>query len=249
MNIIGITGSSGSGKTFFSKQLAQNLENSKAINLDHIFFGILNTDNEVINRIIQLYGKNAYDRSGYINVSALQNLENFSFEDFFNSVKDKLDEKIVQIINENEENNIDNLILEWFMLPRTVAFEKSDYSILVSPDEKDRENSLMQRDENDSPEKIKKRTQSVPINYEDYSYNMISQNTYTDGCFVPYIEYIKQRFSIRENYNIKNNQEIFTQNEIGKATINTPTLLKDEEQSIRFSEQLKVNSEKINIEK
>ena len=47
MNIIGITGASGSGKTYFSKQLGKSLEDSSIINLDYTFFEILNTDSEI----------------------------------------------------------------------------------------------------------------------------------------------------------------------------------------------------------
>ena len=51
MNIIGITGSSGSGKTYFSKKLGENLENASVINLDFVFFDILNTDSEIKEQI------------------------------------------------------------------------------------------------------------------------------------------------------------------------------------------------------
>ena len=44
------------------------------------------TFSEIKEQIIQKYGERAYDNSGYINISELQNMNNLKFEDFFNII-------------------------------------------------------------------------------------------------------------------------------------------------------------------
>lgn len=233
MNIIGITGSSGSGKTYFSKKLGENLENASVINLDFVFFDILNTDSEIKEQIIQKYGERAYDNSGYINISELQNMNNLKFEDFFNIIKDKLDNKILQIIYDNKSRKTENLIIEWFLLPKTKAFQMCDYKVLIAPNEKDRENSLLQRNEDETPEKIKKRTEALPIDYKDYDYDKISINTYQEGCYDKDIEEIK---------NLERRKK-FSEQEIGAKTINTLTDEKDRANERIRHEMLQIQQE------
>lgn len=160
-------------------------------------------------------------------------MKEFKFENFFNIIKDKLDNKILQIINENKSKNIQNLVIEWFLLPKTIAFQMSDYSILISPSEKDREKSLLKRDENETTEKIKKRTEAIPIDYNDYNYDKISINTYQKGCYDKDIEEIvKQQENVRrkEPGTQVSKESLFSSQEIGKNTINTPTKNKNKAQ-------------------
>ena len=56
MILVGITGKSGSGKSYFAQKLAESIEKSSVISIDHIFSGLMN-NGQVMDRIVKEYGQ------------------------------------------------------------------------------------------------------------------------------------------------------------------------------------------------
>ena len=66
------------------------------------------------------------------------------------------------------------------MLPKTIAFEMADYRILVNPNQKDREQSLISRDSTYTQEVIRKKDKALGIDYMSYHYDEIVSHSYQD---------------------------------------------------------------------
>lgn len=182
MKVIGVTGKSGSGKSYFSKQLNKKLAekniDSEYINCDSIFFDVLNTDEQVKKQIIEQFGDDAYDSAEHINVQEIQKSGDDAFSEIFKYVYNPMNEIISNKVKEAESDNKDILILDWFVLPKLEVFKNLDYSVLVEPTEEARNESLMSRNEEDTPEKIKKRDNAILINFEDYEFDKVIKNDY-----------------------------------------------------------------------
>ena len=67
------------------------------------------------------------------------------------------------------------------MLPKTIAFEKADFKILINPNQKDREQSLISRDSTYTPEIIEKKDKTLGMDYMSYHYDEIVSHSYQDN--------------------------------------------------------------------
>ena len=89
--------------------------------------------------------------------------------------------KILTIIDKAKEFGVETLVFDWFMLPKTIAFEKADFKILVNPNQKEREQSLISRDSTYTPEVIRKKDKALGIDYMSYHYDEIVSHSYQDN--------------------------------------------------------------------
>ena len=180
MKIIAITGKFGSGKSFYSRRINEKLNSSMVVNLDSVFFELINNDQDIKKAIIQKYGENAYNKNNNIDLSVIQEDEE-SFSVLFDICRDKVNKKILTIIEKAEEFGVETLVFDWFMLPKTIAFEKADFKILINPNQKDREQSLISRDSTYTPEIIEKKDKTLGMDYMSYHYDEIVSHSYQDN--------------------------------------------------------------------
>ena len=179
MKIVAITGKFGSGKSFYSWKINEKLNSSMVVNLDSVFFELINNNQDIKKAIIQKYGENAYNKNNDIDLSVIQEDEE-SFSVLFDICKDKVNKKILTIIDKAKEYRVKTLVFDWFMLPKTIAVEMADYRILVNPNQKDREQSLISRDSTYTPEVIRKKDKALGIDYMSYHYDEIVSHSYQD---------------------------------------------------------------------
>ena len=180
MKIVAITGKFGSGKSFYSRKINEKLDSSMVVNLDSIFFELINNDQDIKNAIVQKYGENAYNKNNNIDLSVIQEDEE-GFSVLFNICEEKFNNKILTIIDKAKEFGVETLVFDWFMLPKTIAFEKADFKILVNPNQKEREQSLISRDSTYTPEVIRKKDKALGIDYMSYHYDEIVSHSYQDN--------------------------------------------------------------------
>ena len=180
MKIVAITGKFGSGKSFYSRKINEKLDSSMVVNLDSIFFELINNDQDIKNAIVQKYGENAYNKNNNIDLSVIQEDEE-GFSVLFNICEKKYNNKILTIIDKAKEFGVETLVFDWFMLPKTIAFEKADFKILVNPNQKEREQSLISRDSTYTPEVIRKKDKALGIDYMSYHYDEIVSHSYQDN--------------------------------------------------------------------
>ncbi len=180
MKIVAITGKFGSGKSFYSRKINEKLNSSMVVNLDSVFFELINNDQDIKNAIVQKYGENAYNKNNNIDLSVIQEDEE-GFSVLFNICEEKFNKKILTIIDKAKEFGVETLVFDWFMLPKTIAFEKADFKILVNPNQKDREQSLISRDSTYTPEIIERKDKALGIDYMSYHYDEIVSHSYQDN--------------------------------------------------------------------
>ena len=180
MKIVAITGKFGSGKSFYSRKINEKLDSSMVVNLDSIFFELINNDQDIKNAIVQKYGENAYNKNNNIDLSVIQEDEE-GFSVLFNICEEKFNNKILTIIDKAKEFGVETLVFDWFMLPKTIAFEKADFKILVNPNQKEREQSLISRDSTYTQEVIRKKDKALGIDYMSYHYDEIVSHSYQDN--------------------------------------------------------------------
>ena len=180
MKIVAITGKFGSGKSFYSRKINEKLDSSMVVNLDSIFFELINNDQDIKNAIVQKYGENAYNKNNNIDLSVIQEDEE-GFSVLFNICEEKFNNKILTIIDKAKEFGVETLVFDWFMLPKTIAFGKADFKILVNPNQKEREQSLISRDSTYTPEVIRKKDKALGIDYMSYHYDEIVSHSYQDN--------------------------------------------------------------------
>ena len=101
MILVGITGKSGSGKSYFARKLAESIENSSVISIDDVFFRLMN-NGQVIDRIVKEYGQSVL-KKGEIDLDIiLHNKEMFS--KIYAIIENDLESEIARELKEKEQN-------------------------------------------------------------------------------------------------------------------------------------------------
>ena len=168
--IIGITGKSGSGKSTYARQLAE--ENGfRVINIDKVSHGIMSLP-AIKAKLIDLFG-NEVIKDGVVDRKYLGDLifENrHLYKEMSDLVWDMMKHRIDDIISTHE-----NVILDWILLPHTHYWKMCDTKILMVADEEDRKKRVMARD-NISAEYLSKRD-SAGIDYNNIEFDQVIYTT------------------------------------------------------------------------
>lgn len=164
--IIGITGKSGSGKSTYARQLAE--ENGfRVVNIDEISHAIMSLPS-IKAKLIDIFG-DAVIKDGTVDRKYLGDLvfENrHLYKEMSDLIWDMMKRRIDGILSTHE-----NVILDWILLPHTHYWKMCDTKILMVADEEDRKKRVMARD-NISVEYLNKRD-SAGINYDDIEFDQI----------------------------------------------------------------------------
>ena len=174
MKIIGITGKSGCGKSFFASTLAQKL-NCTYIDVDEI--GHKSTsDPEILKKLCKKFGNKILDENGILNRKKLGNIvfSDSSKLNFLNTLTWTYMKNELDILVSNSSAFI---ILDYALLPICDYWKKCDFKILVSADINKRKELVLKRD-NISPEYFDKR-EAFSVDYSSIKFDYIFKNDYT----------------------------------------------------------------------
>lgn len=172
MNIICITGKSGSGKTYLSSLLASNLI-CNVIDIDKIAHEVLTYEN-IKQEILNIFGTEVFNgqtvdrkKLGAIvfnNLSKLKVLEDLT---------QKQMEEIIDLKLATAETNY--VILEYSLLPKMKYFNSSSYNILVEASNDVRQNRILKRD--NITKKYFESRDSKSLDYSLYNFDLVVNNS------------------------------------------------------------------------
>lgn len=166
--IIGITGKSGSGKSTYARQIAE--ENGfRVVHIDKIAHRILNlTAYKMLLR--DMFGDEIVGES--VDRKRLGDLiftNRHLYKELSRLIWQEMKNQIDHILSTHE-----NVILDWILLPHTHYWKMCDKKILVVADEDERKRRVMARD-NITAEYLNKRD-AAGINYDDIEFDEIIES-------------------------------------------------------------------------
>lgn len=179
MEIIGVTGVTGSGKTTFLKNLKTSLENREKkvtlIDVDCIsreafksYPGVINATVDYLNA---RFGINIQDNKEFwerlMHSRSIDILMNDPLYFHICAIIDK-------IIAEQEESLI---LIDWAMLPKSKYFDLCTFRILIKPSN-DEQRKLALKQRGDSIERTERRD-FYKIDYEKYEFDQEIENNYS----------------------------------------------------------------------
>ena len=138
--IIGISGKSGSGKTYIANELAKYF-NAIVISFDEISHEAMETD-KFINTIKNLKNLDVFDKNGKI---LRKKLGEIAFSN--PEILDLINKTAVKIIDEKLKSlNSKNIIFEYALLTKMKYFDMCDVKILVEADDPVLKERILKRD-------------------------------------------------------------------------------------------------------
>jgi len=171
--IIYVTGKSGSGKSTFSKLLANKL-NYKYIDVDDIGHRVYEYP-EIMEKAYELFGMQINDDNGKFNRKKLgQIVFSERHSDRVKAFSDLTWEYMKKVL---DSEIVDNSVIDWILLPHTKYWSKNAVRILIKPqDEELRLEKLMKRD-NITKEYVKLRD-NASIEYNENEFDFVFTNDY-----------------------------------------------------------------------
>lgn len=170
--IISICGKSGSGKSLITNLLSTYNKKIVYLNIDIIGHETLK-DKTAKNQLINYFGEKILTNDE-IDRSKLGNLV-FTSKDNMNKLVEitwPIMEKAIDEFIKNNKNKI--IILDYFILPLTKYFEKSDLKILIESSFEDRLNRIKKRDNIDVDKFLQRERNS--LDYSNYRFDYIIKN-------------------------------------------------------------------------
>lgn len=177
MELIGITGKTGSGKSTFAKLLADKL-NCKYIDIDKIGHSAT-SDSSISKKLCQEFGQDILDNNKNIDRKKLGNIifsDKNKMEILTNLTWNYMQNKIDNILSQNE----DYYILDWALLPSVKYFNICDIKILIVSEDIKRKEKILKRD-NISKEYLEKRENNT-LDYSNFKFDYIFNNDYSKEC-------------------------------------------------------------------
>lgn len=189
MEIIGITGKSGSGKSTFASLLSQKLK-CKHIDIDKIGHEAL-FQPEILNTLCDKFGTGILDENGNVDRKKMGDIV-FTQRHKMNELSDLTWAYMKKTLDEILSKSDEIIILEWILLPHSKYWKKCNSKILVTSDDTKRRNKVLERD-NISEEYFNKRD-SASIDYTPFKFDYILENDYQQQTMNEMIERICTRY-------------------------------------------------------
>ena len=189
MKIIGITGKSGSGKSFLASELAKKL-NCSHIDIDKIGHQATNNPNTVI-KLCDFFGTEILNEDKTVNRKKLGNIvfaDKSKMDILTELTWDYMQEQLDAILLKLENANTDFVILEWILLPQSKYWNACFRKFLVTANHNSRKETVLKRD-NISEEYFEIRD-SASIDYSNYNFNYIFDNDYNYSTLIESIKKI-----------------------------------------------------------
>lgn len=177
MNLIGITGQTGTGKTLLAEQF--NDDDTVIISVDEI-------SRKLCQNMLLMEQTYNYlcENSSMEQKSFWEMLMAFRHES--SQLKDPLWKEIENQIDDilSNSNNAKRIVFDYALLPKTKYFNLCDYNILLLPvnDEK-RKQAVVSRDNLESTERLDRRDK-YSIDYRNYRFNKVFINSYDENQFL-----------------------------------------------------------------
>ena len=194
MNLIGITGKTGTGKSTIATILAQKLD-AQYVDIDKIGHQAT-SDPHIANKLCDIFGNELLDSNGMIN---RKNLGNIVFSD-----TDKM-QILTDITWEYMEQKLDDILLQkqqcfifdWALLPKVKFWDMCDFKILVTSDDTMRKKRILERD-HISEDYLEKR-ESATLDYSKLAFDFIFDNDYTKENMDAFVETIYKNIMNENN--------------------------------------------------
>ena len=178
MNIIGITGQAGVGKTNLSKEFEK--ENAIVIDVDKISRDFYQDKNIIEESLIYLEEKyNIYitELSTFFDTLITARKETKQLDDpIYKAVEAKID----GLIHNNNAKDT-TIVLDWELLPKTKYFNLSNYNVLLLPDNDIVRKETVKKSDNFEYEQKTNQNSKYDINYQNYKYNQTAINLYDNN--------------------------------------------------------------------
>ena len=169
--VIGITGKSGSGKSFLSEQLKEKL-NAKHVDIDKISHGVL-LEETSLNFVRTQFGDEVFDGNKLnrkkLGAIVFNDKEKLSLLNSF--CQTQMEKELDEIITSSNQT----IILDYALLPWLKQFENCDIKILLTTSFENRYNRVTLR-ENISKEYFEKRDSSIK-DYADFKFDITLDST------------------------------------------------------------------------
>lgn len=147
MKIIGVSGSSGSGKSTVAKRLASILPDADLIDVD-VFMRKVTVDKE--SEILKIMGikytEGEYSHNYYVNEYYFRSFKDV--EIWFNTIKKSVNDMIEEALKKSVDKEY--VIVDWLYLPVCDFYKKCNYTLFVKTDKEITENRLAERLKNKS---------------------------------------------------------------------------------------------------
>lgn len=193
MNLIGITGKTGTGKSTIATILAQKL-NGIYVDIDKI--GHKATSDPIITqKLCNIFGDGLLNKDGNIDRKKLGTIV-FSDTNKMQILTDITWEYMEQELDKILLQKQQYFIFDWALLPKVKYWDMCDMKILVTSDDNIRKKRILERD-HISEEYLQKRESAV-LDYSTLSFDYIFNNDYTEETIDSFAKVIYDKV-IEEN--------------------------------------------------
>lgn len=175
MCIVSITGKTGSGKSYISKEITKKFEKQALyIDIDVISRNTMNYD-KAINQAINVWGNDILDENGNIDRIKFRHIVFASKENRDTLTKISLPILVWLLLDEIEKASEKVIILDWAFTPEVPEiFGICDLKILVKSDENIRKSRILKRDNLTEKEFIAR--DKFSMNYDESKFDIIINN-------------------------------------------------------------------------
>lgn len=189
MEIIGITGKSGSGKTTFASLLSKKL-NCRHIDIDKIGHQAL-FQPEILDTLCEKFGTEILDENGNLDRKKMGDII-FTQRHKMNELSDLTWDYMKKTLDDILSQDDDFIVLEWILLPHSKYWKKCNSKILVTSEDGERKNRVLERD--NISEKYFDKRDSASIDYSPFEFDYILENDYQSQTMNKMIEKISAKY-------------------------------------------------------
>lgn len=190
MILVGITGKSGSGKSYFARKLTESIDKSSVISIDHIFSRLMN-NGQVIDRIVAEYGQGIL-KDGEIDLDVILNNKEI-FSKIYTIIENDLESEIARELKEKKQKGEKACIIEWWGLPNIDLINQCDCSIYIQANSKERLEFLKNRETYMTQESMDERDNVLGADYASKKYDLVVQNDYNEKSVEEVIHFVKEK--------------------------------------------------------
>ena len=188
MKTIGVTGKSGTGKSYIARKICENFKNSQIITMDKIFSQLIN-QSKVIHQLENEFPEKNLVENGKINLDLILSDKTF-FSRIYSLIQSDLEKQVLSQMNEYRDKNIDTLVIEWWGLPKTDLMNLCDCSVYV--DSAKRLEALEKREKYINQKDIDARDDVLAVDYEKCDYDVTVENDMTEETIDKAIQKIQK---------------------------------------------------------
>lgn len=194
MNLIGITGKTGTGKSTLATTLAHKLD-GLYVDIDKI--GHHATSDPIIaKKLCDVFGNGLLDNTGNIDKKKLGNIV-FSNTDKMQILTDitweYMEQELYKVLLQKQQC----FVFDWALLPKVKFWDMCDFKILVTSDDTIRKERILERD-HISEDYLEKR-ESATLDYSKLAFDFIFDNDYTKENMDAFVETIYKNIMNENN--------------------------------------------------